>query len=202
MKAFLSTKVKLDLKLYRKLVGYPLWGFFCQAIHTTRSYKEGLEFGLFLIHFTETSLNKLSEQEQSRNLKLLYRFVLWMLDALDRWEEYLETWATLRANTGLTDAYPKNEWNLQNTSLHSFLVREEPHILHVHFLWPTLERKQIIERKMRREPRRGKTGNLFHRQKSELTEKEIQRRLGRLKDKIHYCEKMMELVNLARRPNP
>jgi hypothetical protein len=197
MNAFLSTELKLDLKRYRKIMGYPLWGYLCQAVDITRSYQEGLEFDLLLIRFTEDNLHKLSEREHSCNLKRLYRFALRMVDALDRWEEYLATWKTMRANTTLTDAYPKNEWNLQDPGLQSFLLREEAHLLHVHFLWLTLGRKETIERKLARKRSGKKIGNLLHQQKPELTEEEIQRRLDFLAAKMRWVEKTKALIDSA-----
>jgi len=198
LKPYLATNGKLDIERYRKIMSYPLWGFFCQAVHATRSYEEGLECGRLLVDFTKDNADSLSETEHTRNLKALYRFVLSMLDSLDRWDEYLTTWETMRATLSFTDNYPKNEWNLRDPNLRAFILREDAQ-LHVHFLWPTFERKLIIERKRDRERRGKKVGHLLHKQKSDLSPEDTRQRMESLTVKMIYVEKVMALIDLARR---
>jgi len=199
MKALLLTPGKLDLNRYRKIMSDPMWGLFFEVVHATRAYEKGLELARRLLSFQEHNLDKLSQGERDHNLKRLYRFILRMQDRLDRWEEYIVTWETIRANTSLTDTYSKGIREFAGSTLESFVLSEDGGRLHVHFLWSNLERKQTIERKLERKRSGRKTGNLFHRQGSELTEAEIQRRLDFVVVKIRYVEKTRGLIDLARR---
>ncbi len=89
-------------------MSYPMWNYLMQAVLRTRSYEEGLDGGLLLLSYTEQCRQSLPEREYRSNLIKLYRFILLMLDKLDRWEEYIAVWESIRANTTLEDTYVKS----------------------------------------------------------------------------------------------
>ena len=57
-----------------------------------------------------------------------------------------------------------------------FILGEQGGVMRVHFLYLTLHRKAVIERKLDRQRRGGKLGNLQHAPQDELSDAEIRKR--------------------------
>ena len=58
-----------------------------------------------------------------------------------------------------------------------FILRRDPDTLWVHFLWPTVYRQAVIERKVQAKRRGRRLGNLQHHPQDELSDEELHRRL-------------------------
>lgn len=168
---------KLDLAKYRKIMSYPMWNYLNQAIVRTRSYDSGLNGGLLLLRYTEEYRDKLTKKERESNLMKLYGLTLRMLDKLDRWDEYLAAWEDIRSHTNFEVTYIKEARNSHGARFEPFILREDAHTLYVHFLWGTLHRKELIQRKFARKQQGKRLGNLLHAHQAELTAEEIKRRL-------------------------
>lgn len=191
----LPLKGKLDLTKYRKMMSYPLWNFVSQAVVETRSYELGLNAGLQLIRFTEERRAELTDHEYRSNLIQLYSFTLAMLDKLDKWEDYIDTWESLRANTNLALTYIRNAKQTHGARIEPFIVGEDDYTLYVHFLWGSQHRKEMIERKLELRRRRATLGNRRHRPKEELTPQEIRRRLRRIADRMRYAQQIRQVMD-------
>ena len=103
----LLKKRQLDMAKYRRIMSHPTWNSLSYAVVSTRSYEEGLDAALLLLRYTEENRRRLSQEEYQSNSILLYYFLLAMLDKMDRWEEYLEVWASIRQNFELEFTYEK-----------------------------------------------------------------------------------------------
>ena len=154
----------------------PTWGFVLQAIIATRSYANGLEAGLLLLRFTEENRERLAPTELESNVADLYGFVLDMLDRLDQWEAYLAAWGQIRAHTAYALSYSPQA-RLAETDMAPFILRRDPETLWVHFLWQTVYRKALIERKVKAKRRGRRLGNLLHHPQDKLSDEELRRRL-------------------------
>lgn len=181
---------KFGLNKYRKIVSYPTWNYVSQAIFTTRSYEAGLEGALLLLRLTEHYKPRIDKKEYESNLRHLYSFVLSMLDSLDRWEEYLDLWEKLFREAPLADTYGKDARNYHGGKMEPFVLGEDEHILYIHFLWGTQDRKEVIRRKLLRKRSGKRIDYLLHAQQDQLTESEIQRRLERLAQWIKAAQNM------------
>lgn len=179
-----------SLNKYRKIISYPTWNYVSQAIFTTRSYEAGLEGALLLLRLTEHYKPKIEKKEYESNLRHLYSFVLSMLDSLDRWEEYLDLWERLFREAPLADTYSKDARNHHGAKIEPFVVGEDEHILYIHFLWGTQDRKEVIERKLLKKRSGKRIDYLLHAQQEQLTDSEIQRRLERLAWWVETVQKM------------
>lgn len=166
----------ISLDEYRSLFRYPTWNGIIKAITSTRAYQDGLEAGLALLEYTENNRDRLSEDEFEDNLRKLCLFVLTMLDKMDQWEEYLETWESIRTNTDFALTYSSGSRKHHGERIEPFVLDETSNTLYVHFLWTTLHRKEVIERKLERKRAGHKTGNLLHATQDELSPEEIQDR--------------------------
>lgn len=186
----ISLPKQFSFNKYRKIISYPTWNYVSQAIVTTRSYEAGLEGAFLLLRLTEHYKPKLKKKEYESNLRHLYSFVLGMLDSLDRWEEYLELWETLFRDAPLADTYGKGARNSHGEKIEPFVVGEDQHVLYIHFLWGTQDRKEVIERKLLKKRSGKRIDYLLHAQQEELTDSEIQRRLERLARWVEAAQNM------------
>jgi len=188
-------KVRLDLRRYRILVTYPGWNYFLSTIISTRSYEPGLEACLRLLSYAENHRENIGGKEYEEHLQRLLLGVLTMLDKLDRWEEYISVWESLRANTSFVFQQPRRP---QSFDMERFTLRDEGSCIYVHFLWFAARRKEVIERKLARKRAGKKLGNLVHSQQDELSQAQIRDRWEQVKERIRYAERMSELVRNAR----
>jgi len=181
---------KFSLDKYRKIVSYPTWNYVSQAIYTTRSYENGLEGSLLLLRLTEYYKPKLEKKEYESNLRQLYSFVLSMLDRLDSWEEYLELWDKFFREVPLADTYGKGAKTFHGQKMEPFILKEDEHTLYIHFLWGTLDSKDVIQRKLLKKRSGKRIDYLLHAQQDKLTDSEIQGRLERLAWWVETVQKM------------
>ena len=166
-----------DLRTYRTILGDETWGWLLQAMRVTRSYQAGLDFGLLLLRVVELHQPHLSQQEVAAHRRQLYWFILDMLDRLDQWEAYLATWERVRAQTAEPLTYNAYARHQHGAQLAPFILGEDAAGLAVHFLWPTLHRKELIEHKVARQRQGQKVGNLKHATQDALSADELRERL-------------------------
>lgn len=185
-----SLAKKFSLNKYRKIISYPTWNYVSQAIFTTRSYEVGLDGSLLLLRLAEHYKPRLQKKEYESNLRSLYSFVLSMLDCLDRWEEYLDLWEKLFREVPLADTYGKDARNYHGEKMEPFVLGEDEHILYVHFLWGTQDRKEVVRRKLLKKRSGKKIDYLLHAQQDQLTDSEVQRRLERLAQWVKAAQNM------------
>ena len=164
--------------MYRSILADPTWYFITQALIATRSYGPGLDAGLRLLEFTDEHRDQLAPREIDANSKRLYWLVLYMLDRLDEWDEYLKAWKQVRMHTDLTLTYSAAARQAERMA--PLILRRDSHAIHVHFLWLTLPRKLVIERKLEARRKGWRLGNRRHRPQDELSPAELQRRLDRI----------------------
>ena len=164
----------LDLWTYRSIMADGTWGFIVQAVIATRGYAHGLDAGLSLLALTEARRTQLSAQEADDHCVKLYSFVLKMLDRLDQWDDYLAAWHQLRTHT--THALTYSADDRRRPAMSPYILRDDGPTWQVHFLWPESHRMEVIVRKARARGQGLRLGHLHHPQ-SELTAREIQRRL-------------------------
>ena len=194
----------LDLSVLDRVLSWPTWRFVQEMIVATRRYEEGLEAGVVMFSFLEDHREKLPEQTYSDYAKKLLWFVLDMMDRSDQWEEYLQTWESIRKTTCFHLVYAARALKYHGGRMTPFLLdipenQDEPtlvevrldqaegvqlwepeltrDLLRVHFLWPTLRRKEMIAKKVRKARAGEMVGNLYHRPLSDLTPAEVERRI-------------------------
>ncbi len=168
----------LDLDTYRTVMADATWAAITQAVIRTRSYEAGLEAGLLLLQVAEIHHRQLSRRAVETHVPRLYAFVLDLLDRLDRWDDYLAAWASIRAHTAWTLTYAARARRRHGARLAPFILQEDATTLWVHFLWLTAHRKAVIERKLDRRGRGRKLGNLKHHAQEELSTTELHRRVA------------------------
>ena len=147
-----------DLATYRTIMGAGTWVWLLEAVRATRSYQAGLDLALLLLRVIEVHQSHLSHGEWTTHRQQLYWFILDMLDRLDQWEPYLATWERLRAHTAETVTV--QPCARHEPGLAPFILGEDARGLRVHCLWPLLHRKELIERKVARQRRGQKLGNV------------------------------------------
>ena len=168
---------KLDLATHRAILAYPWWTLIRQAIVDTRSYDRGLAAGVQLLGHTDAYRDVLPPGEIESHVTRLGFFLLEMLDRRDDWEGYLATWDLLRTHTACGLTYQPAAAVTHGPRLAPFILGEHAGSLRVHFLYLTQHRKAVIERKLSRQRRGAKLGNLLHAAQDELSDEEIRERL-------------------------
>ena len=168
---------RLDLTTYRAILAYPWWTLIRQAMVNTRSYEQGLAAGVQLLGHTEAYRDSLPVREIEQHVITLGGFMLEMLDRLDDWEAYLDVWHLLRTHTACGLTYNRAAAVSHGRRMTPFILGHHPGYLRVHFLYLTLHRKAVIERKLDRQRRGAKLGNCWHVTQDELSDAEIRERL-------------------------
>ena len=168
---------RLDLATYRSILAHPCWSLIRQALIDTRSYDRGLDAGLRLLSHTDTYRDVLAPRELEAHVTTLGLFVLEMLDRLDDWEGYLATWHLLRTHTACSLTYERAARFTQGPRMTPFILGEDARGLRVHVLYLAAHRQAVIARKLDRQRRGAKLGNLWHATQDELSEAEIRERL-------------------------
>ncbi len=182
----------LDWESYCVTMEGETWKALWREIDATEAYEDGLEAGLRLLLATQQHRRQLGERGCQANQILLYRGILSMLDKADRWEAYLATWETIRTHTNQCRPQRGDTLRDDESRLAPFVRRADggfgvpplpygvppPATIAVHFLYPQLRRKAMIERKLAH-PR---TGTLLSDRRpvgrDALTTEEIQARLA------------------------
>ncbi|HYL82234.1 MAG TPA: hypothetical protein VEU07_15565 [Candidatus Acidoferrum sp.] len=184
----------LDWESYRVTMESETWKALWREIEATEAYEDGLEAGLRLLLATRQHRSQLGQRGYQANQILLYRGILSMLDKADRWDTYLATWETIWAQS--SECRPQKGDTLRDdgSRLAPFVRRADggfgvpplpygvlpPATIAVHFLYPQLRRKALIERRLVQ----GRTGKLLSDRRpvgrNALTTEEIQARLAQI----------------------
>ena len=188
----------LTVEKFRQILSCPMWNIIVETIDCTRSYEAGLETGLTFLKYAEEFREFFSREEHRKHLQTLYLFILHNLDKLDKWEEYIDVWEKIRANTDFSMTYSKDSRERHGKIIEPFILSEDDKTLYVHFLYPG-HRKKIIERKLARKQAGKKLGNQFHARQEELTDGEIKHRFNRMVKKAQFIKKLEELIKRASR---
>jgi hypothetical protein len=117
---------------------------------------------------------------------------------LDKWEEYLDAWEKIRADTDFSMTYSKGSRDRHGKIIEPFILSEDDKTLYVHFLYPG-HRKKIIQRKLARKKAGKKLGNQFHARQDELTDGEIKHRFDCMVKKAQFIKEFEELIKRASR---
>lgn len=186
----------LDWESYSVTMSDPTWKALWRDIDATQAYEDGLEAGLRLLHATQHHRGQLGPRGYQSNQVLLYRSILAMLDKADRWDVYLAAWETIWAQTSHCLPVRGDALMGGDSRLAPFVRRADggfgvpllPYgapfakTIAVHFLYPQLRRKTLIERKLAQE-RAGKRSSARRPLgRDALTAEEIQSRLARIRE--------------------
>jgi hypothetical protein len=186
----------LDWESYCVTMSDSTWKALWRDIEATRAYEDGLEAGLRLLQATQQHRGQLGQRGYQANQVLLYRSILAMLDKADRWDVYLAAWETIREHT--SDCLPVRGDALigGDPRLAPFVRRADggfgvpplpygtspPKTIAVHFLYPQLRRKTLIERRLAQ----ARAGKLVSARRpvgrDALTAEAIQARLARIRE--------------------
>ncbi|MCC5848187.1 MAG: hypothetical protein JJU29_08840 [Verrucomicrobia bacterium] len=180
----------ITYKQFRELVSYPTWNYLTQVIRTARAYDEGLSAGIHLLNMNEEYKENLTQEEYDNHLRLLYHLCLDMLDKLDRWQDFLDTFSQVWLDKRFVYRCHKKQLDGEFGELMAKgVVSETPHYVYLHEFWPHVFRKEVIERKIKRQAKGCKMGNMYHHTKDDLTPEEISYRRKWLYDLIHEFNK-------------
>jgi hypothetical protein len=192
----------LDWESYSVTMDDATWKALWRDIEATQAYEDGLEAGLRLLQATQRHRGQLGPRGYRSNQILLYRSILAMLDKADRWDAYLAAWETIWAQT--SECLPVRGDPLMggDVRLAPFVRRADggfgvpplpygtpfPKTIAVHFLFPQLRRKTLIERKLVQE----QAGKRFSKRRplgrDALTAEEIQSRLAQIQESAQRDE--------------
>jgi hypothetical protein len=184
----------LDWESYSVTMEAATWKALWRDIDATQAYEDGLEAGFRLLLATHQHRSQLRPKDYHARQVLLYGSILAMLDKADRWEAYLAAWETIREQTRHCVPARGNALKVTDPLIAAFVQRADggfgvpplqngmslPKPIAVHFLYPHLRRKTLIERKLEQE----RTGRLVADRRpmgrNALTVEAIQSRLGQL----------------------
>ncbi len=181
----------VSLDRLRYLLGYPVWGIAQQFAVQTRSYEEWLRFVRVLLRAAFIYQPQLTEAEQRSFFPLLFYSLLTMLDKLDRWEEYLACWQTIREHTSFYSVYASDAVPRHGERIRPFILSNRGAV-RVHFLYGISHRKRVIERKVAKKLSGRPLGNVFHASQDELTPDEIHRRIVWLIEFLRHRQRSAE----------
>jgi hypothetical protein len=189
-----SMEDPLDWESYRVTMDNATWKPLWREIDAAEAYDDGLEAGLRLLRATQQHRGQLGEREYQAHQILLYRGILSMLDKADRWDTYLAAWESIWAHTSQCRLQKGDTLRDDGPRLAPFVRRADggfgvpplaygmpaPATIAVHFLYPQLRRRTLIERKLAQ----ARTGTLLSERRpvgrDALTTEEIQVRLAQL----------------------
>jgi hypothetical protein len=168
------------------------WKALWRDIDETQAYDDGLEAGLRLLQATQHHRAQLGDRGYQANQILLYRSILEMLDKAERWDVYLAVWETIRTQTSHCLPGRGDTLTLHDPQYMSFVRRDDggfgvprlpygvrpPKTIAVHFLYPQVHRKRLIERKLAQEQAGKRAGERRPLGPSALAPEEIQARLA------------------------
>ncbi len=186
----------LDWESYCVTMDEATWKALWREIDAAQAYEDGLEAGFRLLQATQQHRAQLGPRGYQANQILLYRSILSMLDKADRWDAYLATWEAIRAHTSHCFPVRGDTLTVNDPRLESFVRRADggfgvpplpygavpPKTIAVHFLYPQLRRKTLIERRLVQE----RAGRLFSERRpvgqDALTAVEIQSHLAQIRE--------------------
>ncbi len=188
----------LDWESYRLTMDEATWKPLWREIDATEAYEDGLEAGLRLLQATQRHRGQLGHQGYQASQIRLWRSLLAMLDKADRWEAYLAAWEAIWAHTEHCLPLSGEALRDSDARVAPFVRRPEggfgvpplpygvppPKTIPVHFLYPQLRRKTLIERKLAQE----RAGKRFSERRplgpDALTADEIESRLAQIREAI------------------
>jgi hypothetical protein len=186
----------LDWESYCVTMSDATWKALWRDIDATQAYEDGLEAGFRLLQATQQHRGQLGPRGYQANQILLYRSILAMLDKADRWDVYLTAWETIREQT--SECLPVRGDALMGGDLRlaPFVRRADggfgapplpygapfPKTIAVHFLFPQLRRKTLIERKLVQERAGKRFSDRRPLGRNALTAEEIQSRLAQMRE--------------------
>ncbi len=186
----------LDWESYAVTMDDVTWKALWRDIEATQAYEDGLEAGLRLLQATQQHRGQLGGRGYQSNQVLLYRSILTMLDKADRWDVYLAAWETIRAHTSHCLPVRGDALTGGDPRLATFVRRADggfgvpplpygtspPKTIAVHFLYPLLRRKTLIERRLEQ----SRAGKLLSARRplgrDALAAEAIQARLAQLRE--------------------
>jgi hypothetical protein len=159
----------VDWETFSVTMSDATWKALWLNIDATQAYDDGLELGLRLLQATQHYRGRLRDREYQTHQILCYRSVLSMLDKAERWDVYLAVWEAIRTQTNHCLPGRGDTLTLHDPQYMSFVRRDDggfgvpalpsgvrpPKTIAVHFLYPQVHRKALIERKLAQE-RAGK----------------------------------------------
>jgi hypothetical protein len=158
----------LDWESYQVTMDRDTWTALWRDIDGLHAYEDGLEAGLRLLLATERHRAALGERTYQANQVRLCRTLLAMLDKGGRWEAYLAAWEAIWTHTHHCLPLRGDSLLDAGARIAPFVRRADgnfgvpplsygapaPKTIAVHFLYPQLGRKTLIERKVGQ----GRTG--------------------------------------------
>src|SRR5574342_277695 len=186
----------LDWESYAVTMSDATWKALWRDIEATQAYEDGLEAGFRLLQATQQHRGQLGPRGYQANQILLYRSILAMLDKADRWDAYLAAWEAIRAHTSHCFPVRGDTLTVNDPRLESFVRRPDggfgvpplpygvrpPKTIAVHFLYPQLRRKTLIEKRLAHERAGISTSDRRPVGRGALTSEEIQSRLARIQE--------------------
>jgi len=188
----------LDWETFHITMSDPTWKSLWRDIDAAEAYDDGLELGLRLLRATEQHRIHLGERGYQANQILLYRCILSMLDKADRWDAYLAAWETIRTRTSHCLPGRGDTLTLHDAQYMSFVRRDDggfgvpalpygarpPKTIAVHFLYPQVHRKALIERKLAQEQAGKRAGERRPVGPGALAADAIQTRLAQIQEAV------------------
>lgn len=185
----------LDWENFSVTMTDPTWKALWREIDEAEAYDDGVELGLRLLQATQHHRGQLGERAYQANQILLYRSILAMLDKADRWDVYLAAWETIRTQTNHCLPGRGDTLTLHDPQYMSFVRRDDggfgvpalpsgirpPKTIAVHFLYPQVHRKALIERKLAQERSGKRTAERRPVGSSALEAEAIQARLAEIR---------------------
>lgn len=186
----------LDWESYRVTMDHATWKPLWRDINATQAYEDGLEAGLRLLEATQQHRGQLGPNGYRSNQVLLYRSILLMLDKAERWDAYLAAWETIWAHTNECLPVRGDALLGGDPRLPPYVRRDDggfgvpplpygvrpPKTIAVHFLYPQLRRKTLIEKRLAH----ARAGKLASDRRpvggGALTSEEIQSRLAQIRE--------------------
>jgi len=188
----------LDWETFCVTMSDATWKALWRDIDATHAYDDGLEVGLRLLQATRQHRVPLGERGYQANQILLYRSILSMLDKAERWDVYLAAWETIRMQTSHCMSGRGDTLTLHDPQYMSFVRRDDggfgvpplpygvrpPKTIAVHFLYPQVRRKTLIERKLAQERAGKRVAERRPVEPGALAAEEIQTRLAQIRESV------------------
>jgi hypothetical protein len=113
---------------------------------------------------------------ESAGRKLL-SYILELMDQQSRWEDYLQAWGQFRRDYDFYIDYSTRSLDHHGIWMQPFVLGASTEGLRIHFLWRTVQRKELIELMLQESWATGKPRGLLHRSRTDLTLAEIEERI-------------------------